>query len=94
MFRKGLKTAFFFFGQNILGNYVKLNDRQDFDINLMFWVHEGHRKFDEKDDFFALIPEANDNERFLDPEMIRTPPHQDRPGTLEFFQVFEITTPE
>ena len=58
----------------------------------MFWVHEGHRKFDEKDDLFALIPEANDNERFLD---LRTPPHQDRPGTLlEFFQVFEITTPE
>ena len=57
----------------------------------MFWVHEGHRKFDEKDDLFALIPEANDNERFLD---LRSPPHQDRPGTLEFFQVFEITTPE
>lgn len=50
----------------------------------MFWVHEGHRKFNEKDDLFALIPEANDNERFLDPEMIR----------IEFFQVFEITTPE
>ena len=26
--------------------------------------------------------------------MIRTPSHQDRPGTLELFQVFEITTPE
>ena len=86
--------AFFFFGQNILGNHVKLNVKQDFDMNLMFWVHEALRKFNEKDDLFALIPGANDNERFLDPEMIRTPPHQDPPGTLEFFQDFEITTPE
>ena len=38
-----LKTALFL-GQNILGDYVKLSIKQNFDIIFMVWIHEAHRK--------------------------------------------------
>jgi len=64
---------FLVFGQIILGDYVKLSIDQDFDMTLMFWVREAHRKYNEKDELFTLIPQANNNERFLDPEATRIP---------------------
>ena len=72
----GLFNTFFFpvFGQIIVEDYVKLGVDQDFDMTLIFWVLEGHRKHNEKDELFAFIPQANNNERFLDPEVIRIPP--------------------
>ena len=84
----GLFNTFFFpvFGQIIVEDYVKLGIDQDFDMTLMFWVREGHRKHNEKDEWFALIPQANNNERFLDPEVIRIPPRS--PGHIRILPSF------
>ena len=48
----GLFNTFFFpvLGQIIVEDYVKLGIDQDFDMTLMFWVREGHRKHNEKDE--------------------------------------------
>ena len=67
-------------------DYVKLGIDQDFDMTLMFWVREGHRKHNEKDELFALIPQANNNERFLDPEVIRILPRS--PGHIRILPSF------